>query len=279
MLRNNFKTLLSKSKQLLMYTCKNNMIMMSKLTSLLLIFVTTSSILVSQEVANQSFESHIDKVYPALSIDRSELNTAVNIEDLNRYFKADWVREYQEVVISAVKNGQSASISSPSNTITKAQKELMRSADNGSDIRVDINYIPENTLKNNEAKDDHFSFSINVDKPASFPGGSEQLEKYLNEHVLSRITKDDIPIHNLAAVKFTVDKKGNIHNVEVAASSNNEEIDAHLITVVKEMPNWIPAEYADGTKISQDNMLTVGDMRNCTINTLNIKRKNFEIEE
>ena len=44
-----------------------------------------------------------------------------------------------------------------------------------------------------------------------------------------------------------------------------------------EMPAWIPAEYKDGSKVSQDFVLTIGDHRSCTLNLLNVRRdKEYE---
>jgi len=37
------------------------------------------------------------------------------------------------------------------------------------------------------------------------------------------------------------------------------------------MANWQPAEYANGLKVRQEFVLTIGDHRSCTINLLNIR--------
>ena len=42
------------------------------------------------------------------------------------------------------------------------------------------------------------------------------------------------------------------------------------------MPSWKPAAYANGMKVKQDFVLTVGDMTSCVVNLLNIRQLEVE---
>ena len=237
-----------------------------------------SNSIISQDGSLDPVESHVDKVFPAISMDKEELANINTIHDINDFFKSEWVRSFNEVVYTVYQNGSKKQLKKPDGNMDAEVFEFISSTDNGFGVRVDIQYIPENSLKDNGPKRDNFSFVINPEKEAAFPGGKTALRKYLDEQVLAHVSKDILPGYSLAAAKFTVSAQGEIQNIKIVESSKDQATDDLILNAIKNMPKWIPAEYADKTKVAQDNMLTVGNMRSCTINTLSIKRKNFELE-
>lgn len=232
----------------------------------------------SQDGSQDPVECHVNKIYADISLNAEELEQVSTIQDINKFFKNEWVREYILVQYKIINKGVEKTINTNTGEISKDLKYFLQSADNGTGISVHIDYIPENSLKHNEPKKDGFTFVINPEKLAAFPGGTDKLESYLNDQVLTHVSKDVLPGYTLAAVKFTVTEKGNIQNIQIVESSKDEKTDAILLDAVNNMPNWIPAEYADGSKVKQDCMLTVGNMKSCTINLLNIKRYNFDMQ-
>ena len=232
----------------------------------------------SQDGSQDPIECHVDKIYNDISLYADELEKVSTIQDINKFFKNEWVREYISVQYKIINKGIEKTINTNTGEISKDLKYFLQSADNGTDISVHIDYIPENSLKHNEPKEDEFTFVINPEKLAAFPGGTDKLEAYLNEQVLIHVSKDVLPGYSLAAVKFTVTNEGNIQNIQIIESSNDEKTDVLLLEAVNNMPVWIPAEYTDGSKVQQECMLTVGNMKSCTINLLNIKRYNFDMQ-
>jgi len=85
---------------------------------------------------------------------------------------------------------------------------------------------------------------------------------YLPENNLKQ---NDLKEHN------TIDEAGKITNSSIFESTKDEKIDAILLETIANMPNWKPAEFASGLKVKQEFVFTVGDMRSCVVNLLNIR--------
>ena len=86
-----------------------------------------------------------------------------------------------------------------------------------------------------------------LDREAEFPGGVVAMKKYFNDN----IEYSEIAIKNgdqgRVFLEFVVNKDGSIEGVEILRGVS-EEIDNEAMRVIKNMPNWIPAE-AYGEKI------------------------------
>ncbi|MFT4667667.1 MAG: hypothetical protein ACI9XB_004640 [Gammaproteobacteria bacterium] len=54
-------------------------------------------------------------------------------------------------------------------------------------------------------------------------------------------------------------------------SSIDENVNELLLETIQNMPCWKPAEYANGLKVKQEFVLTVGNMESCVVNLLNIR--------
>jgi len=213
----------------------------------------------------------IHRVYPSLSITRDNLGEAHLIGDLSKYYKPSWVKEYISVEIMTSVDGTLTSISSINDIITPAQEELMANADVGADIKVKARYMPENNLTHNVAREMGFTFTVEPEKEAGYAGGKKRLKEYLKQNILDKVTHSSFKKHHLTAVNFTIDEEGDVVNIHVAESSNDQRIDEVLLETICNMPQWIPAEYADGTRAEQDFVLAVGDMRSCVVNLLYIR--------
>lgn len=247
-----------------------------KLLLLFLVSFACTELLTAQDKIDYDFEYKVSKVLPPLSIARVELKEANTLLDLNPYYKSSWIRSYHSVEIKAMLNGELQETTNTDHTLTEAQKELIEKADIGTDIAVKVRYIPENTLANNEMKEMNFTFSIDPEKEASYVGGTQQLNEYLTKKGIGKIPNSSIPQYNLAAVKFVVNEEGQIINTEIAETSKDEELDKLLVETICNMPDWTPATYADGTRVKQEFVLTVGDHTSCVVNLLNIRRLEAE---
>jgi len=233
---------------------------------------------------NSSFELsyEINKVYDELSISKEELNEAKTIKDLNQFYKPSWVKEFVSVDILTKHNGQVKETSHTNDVLSKAQIEHMKMADVASDITVKISYIPENNLSKNDIKELDFTFSVDPDKEATYPGGTQELDKYIETRAKNKIAVSNFEIYNVKAVKFTVDEEGHIVDAHVPVStlpniSKVDKADKILLDAICNMPKWEPASYADGTRIKQDFVLTAGDQRSCSLNLLQVRR--FDLED
>ena len=237
----------------------------------------------SQDSVIHELQFEVNRVYPMISITNEELNEVNVIADLNNdlnklelYYKPSWVREYISVEVFASHNGSKKKASSKNDTFTDEQKKLMKMADPASDISVHIQYIPENSLSQNEPRKLDFTFPIEPESEAKYTGGKQPLHQYLKEKVMDNIPAGSFVNYDLTAVKFTVNEAGEIVNAHIFESPyqtyKNEKVNQLLLEAVRNMPCWKPAAYANGLNVKQEFVLTVGNMQSCLIPVLNIHR-------
>lgn len=228
-----------------------------------------------------SFE--VNRIYPSISVSKEKLNAAHTLSDLadehnnlTHCYKSSWIREYISVEILTNYKQQIRKAVSTHETLSQEQKEMMLMADVGTDISVKVQYIPENTLTQNDIKEIDFTFTVNPESDAKFPGGPQKLKQYLKENAIDKIQKGSFKNYDLAAIKFTINEAGEIINAHIFESAyqmfDDENINTLLLETIRRMPCWTPAQYADGTKVKQEFVFTVGNMENCITNLLAIRR-------
>lgn len=235
------------------------------------ILVMSFTTLSAQDKEISDFTYQINIVQKYLSISPAQLNEANTLSDLNHYYKSDWVKEYKSVQITTMTKGKKSTLTSITDQLTSEQKQAIINADNGSDIEVAIKYSPSNNLSSNDVKKMDFSFRIDPERVATYKDGQDKLDQYISETIMKKVTLEDVPQYQVAAVKFTIDEEGQVIDAHVAQSSTNTNADQLILNTVCEMPKWQSAKYTDGTKTKQEFVLTVGDHYSCTMNVLDIK--------
>ena len=147
----------------------------------------------------------------------------------------------------------------------------MNTADLGTDISVNVVYMPDNTLTHNDPKEIRFTFTVEPENEAKYPGGEQQLKQYLKDNLMNKISGANLKKYQLTVAIFTIDEKGNVNDPQIFWTSEDEKIDKLLLESICNMPSWKPAEYSNGVKVKQEFALTVGDMKSCVVNLLNIR--------
>lgn len=226
----------------------------------------------SQADLNEELSYGVHINYPPGSISREKLQEARTLIDLNKFYRSSWVREYISVELLTSRKGRVEKAMSKNDTLTQEQKEILNRADPGAGISVRINYMPDNTLTHNDPKEINFTFTVDPENEAKYPGGQQQLKKYLKGNLIDKVSDAGFKKYQLAAVKFTIDEEGLVTNPHVFWTSEDKKTDELLLVTICNMPCWKPAEYANGIKVKQEFVLTVGDMESCVVNLLNIRQ-------
>lgn len=221
--------------------------------------------------AQNDLKFEINKVLPFVSIEENKLAEINTLQDLDKRYPASWVKEYISVEVSAFKKGTQTKASGTSDVLTQAQKELIQSADRNRDIAVNITYLPNNSLKNNTAKQYDFEVTVMPVRNATYAEGAEQLIQYLQSNGIGKIEVGSFTGYDLTAIKFTITEQGDIRDIKVVLPSKDAKIDEMMIAAISKMPKWKPAEFSNGLKVKQDFVLTIGNMDNCMVNLLNIR--------
>ena len=82
---------------------------------------------------------------------------------------------------------------------------------------------------------------INVDFPASFPGGEVALYKWIEQNLRYPTVAAEAGLHGKVMVNFVVERDGSITNVRISQSVH-ESLDNEAIRLVKLMPPWLPGK-------------------------------------
>jgi hypothetical protein len=230
-----------------------------------------------KRIAQDCMESNdikfdIKKTFVPFTISKSDLNVAVTVKDLRPIYNPAWIREFISVTVSATINGTKKQSISKSDKLSKEQLSIMNMADVQSPISLVIKYIPENTLVNNSEKEIDYTFIVSPEKEAQFNGGKKEMELYLKEKIINKLTTENFDNQTFASVVFEVNTLGEIINAKLSNSSKNENTDQILLESIQSMPNWTPAEYKNGKKEIQKFAFILGNMESCAINLLELAR-------
>lgn len=170
------------------------------------------------------------------------------------------------VEIITSNSGKVLSTVSQSDLFTPDQKNKMKTADLGSDLKVKISfkYRNEPTDKfgiGNKMVQCQGLITIVPATEAEFPGGTNQIAEYFNENVLNKVSESVIAQKIPQAVlKFTVDEDGQIINASISRSTNDTALDKLLLEAVNKMPQWKPAANAQGIRVRQEFSLPFGNV-------------------
>jgi hypothetical protein len=82
-----------------------------------------------------------------------------------------------------------------------------------------------------------------VDEYASFPGGTEALEAYINKELKNPQVVENLGFQFNLHMKFVIGEDGSVSNVLVESGAKKcLDCEFEAIRVLKEMPKWIPAK-------------------------------------
>ena len=95
--------------------------------------------------------------------------------------------------------------------------------------------------KNAEEEDD--KIYLRVEKMPEFPGGNEELSKFLVRNIKYPLLAQENGIQGRVICQFIVNADGSIENIEVVRGVE-ESLDQEAIRVLKLMPNWKPGRQA-----------------------------------
>ncbi len=196
---------------------------------------------------------------PHRTITQGRLLDAQSLDELFPDYPYQWIKSYNSVKISHSSFDQTLSEAGTDQRINKAQKKLLQSAELSSEITIEVNYQTENSVTQElDDREMKITFVIIPEFEAQYPGGEEELERFLKVNSQSKITPEQQQDLWMARVSFWVDEKGKPGNSELVISSGYPDLDDDLIKLVKKMPNWEPAKDANGENVRQKLYLLIG---------------------
>lgn len=113
----------------------------------------------------------------------------------------------------------------------------------GENVRVRFTLPVGFSLKNAKVKAcvinlDNEEVEVEVDKMAQYPGGQQELERYIKKRL--KYPKEAKDVQGCVEVTFVVNTDGRISNVTVTKPVN-PLLDAEAMRLIERMPQWEPA--------------------------------------
>ena len=197
---------------------------------------------------------------PYMFITLDTMDGAKTLSDINAKYRADWVDSYISVEVATYCRGTVKKAVGKNDVLTPQQLELIRAAGDNCEINIAVNYIPKNTLKDNPPRQMNFSLAMIPIYEAQFPGGQSQLENYLRENTVGKISEEKFKEVELVRVKFNVNEQGQVTDVDMITASKDPAIDKMVLDALCNMPQWTPARDAKGNQIVEEFEFTMGNL-------------------
>ena len=113
---------------------------------------------------------------------------------------------------------------------------------------IDVSPIIQKTEEKEEEKI-YFNF---IDEPAEFPGGERALYSYISNNVKYPVIAQENGIQGKVYLKFVVDKKGKVSNIEIIRGVDNS-LDKEAIRVINSLPDFKPGvQHGRNVKVFYD---------------------------
>jgi len=172
--------------------------------------------------------------------------------------------DFVSIEILATCQGKSLASQSTSNELTAEQKNILNTADLGTDIRIKIKFNYKNWANNNlktdkKIKEGEYLVTVVPETEAKYPGGFKQLTAYVTEIIFNKSSKTgSFGKIQQAIVKFTVNEEGQVVGTKLFKSSIDPQIDKLILDAINKMPKWKPAENPKGIKVKQEFSIPFG---------------------
>ena len=108
------------------------------------------------------------------------------------------------------------------------------------------------TIETDSVFVDEFTIIGERDPEAQFPGGTQELLKYIHDEFNWECvnTTDSIIEHSKVYLSFVVEVDGSVTSISVDRGIN-QQVDECCVDFIKKMPKWIPATNGSGKPVAQ----------------------------
>jgi TonB family protein len=197
----------------------------------------------------------------ARPVKAEKLQHIETLSDLIRGYGSSWISEYMAVEVAATNNGTVIKALSPDDTLSPDQKNLLKAADLGTEIVVEVTYKYANPVTHHlDLRQMYYAATVVPETEAEYLGGYERMKDYLRETAINKINEEDTKELKQALLNFTINEEGEVADARITMSSGDQKIDRLLLKAINKMPKWRPAALANGTKVSQTFQFSVGSI-------------------
>jgi protein TonB len=94
----------------------------------------------------------------------------------------------------------------------------------------------------NKMTKDKYGIYTNPSVMPAYPGGSDALESYIDDHIDYNQQAVDENTNGRTVISFVVDEKGNVSNVKQLGPKVGNGLDEQAIKAIQDMPKWTPGK-------------------------------------
>lgn len=94
----------------------------------------------------------------------------------------------------------------------------------------------------NKMMKDKYGVYINPTVMPSYPGGTDALESYIDDHIDYNQQAVDDNTTGRTVISFVVDEKGNVSDVKELGPKVGSGLDEQAIKAIQDMPKWTPGK-------------------------------------
>ena len=199
-------------------------------------------------------------------IPQENLSDAKTMTDINPGYPSSWIdqEDYISAEVTTIYKGEKHVAKGDNDVLNADQRKLIHNADIGSDIKVEVKYHVRDFLKKKvEVKTLNFGLTVVPSVQATYIGGREALMDYLRENMVDLLPPSEQEDLKVAMIKFTVDETGKVTQPIVSETTQNEEIDNVIQKAINQMPDWNPAQDANGNFVPQSFEFVIGNSLGC----------------
>lgn len=188
-------------------------------------------------------------------VTKKQLHEANSIEDIYPENTVHDSQEFNEIKLTVMPDPEvEITEKVDSKLLSTAQKELLLTCNYSTNLYLTSYYstfdmATANTINN------HIVYYMTVipEVEAEYEGGEQAMVRYLRDKMEDQTSFIDMSKVKPGRIKFTVDKKGIIRNVNLDSTVGFSEMDEAFMRHIAMMPGkWAPAKNAKGENIDQE---------------------------
>lgn len=193
------------------------------------------------------------------SVKKSQFNNAKLIRDVVSGYPSNWISSYVSVEIIGTCAGKVVKASGLNEKLTAEQIQILNTIDLAANLVVNVKYIYNDFGRNKQENNDmHVEMTVVPEIEAEFIGGEKLLINYLKLNSYSKLPTKKPSDFKGAVIKFTINESGDVINVRTTQKWGDAKTDQLLFDLISKMPKWKPAVNANGVKVKQDFVFSVG---------------------
>jgi len=193
------------------------------------------------------------------TVEKERVIKALLLSDFVEGYPSSWMKHYVSTEITTTSNAKTIKAVGSNNTLSPAQKDLLKKVVLNSDVHIDIKYKIDNVVTGGmDERVARFSITIIPKVEAEFTEGD--VNEFLKEKTKKKFSQAKSEKFEEGLVRFVINEEGKVENAKIITTTGNSKTDKLLLEVINEMPKWKPAKDAKGIKLKQTFEFLVGYM-------------------